>query len=101
MTETWSSRDVQRDPQGFLEAQRKERERQQAEAKKQQEADALERFKRTFVAEGGDPRDAADEWRPTRNERAAKSARAKEEATHREMFDTRMRGHLRWLAPSI
>jgi hypothetical protein len=31
MTETWSSRDVERDPQGFLEAQRKERERVEAE----------------------------------------------------------------------
>jgi hypothetical protein len=31
MTENWSSRDVERDPQGFLEAQCKERERIQAE----------------------------------------------------------------------
>ena len=55
MLENWSSRDVQRDPAGFLKAQQAERERQQAEANKQQDADELERFMRTFVAEGGDP----------------------------------------------
>jgi len=37
MLENWSSRDVQRDPQGFLKAQQAERERKEAEAKKQQE----------------------------------------------------------------
>jgi hypothetical protein len=36
--------------------ERLERERKEAEAKKQQEQDELERFKRTFVAGGGDPR---------------------------------------------
>jgi hypothetical protein len=61
MLENWSSRDVQRDPQGFLKAQQAERERKEAEANKQQAQDELERFTRTFVAEGGDPRDAEEE----------------------------------------
>ena len=91
MTESWSSRDVQRDPQGFLDAQRREAEQREIEEKKQREADDLERFQRTFVAEGGDPVRAEDEFKRTRNERAAKSARAKEEATHREMFESRTR----------
>ena len=56
MLENWRSTDVQRDPEGFLKAQQAERERKEAEANKQQEADDLERFTRTFVAEGGDPR---------------------------------------------
>ena len=42
MLENWSSRDVQRDPQGFLKAQQAERERKEAEANKQQEQDDLE-----------------------------------------------------------
>jgi hypothetical protein len=54
MLENWSSRDVQRDPAGFLKAQAAERERQEGQAKKQQETDDLERFTRAFVAEGGE-----------------------------------------------
>jgi hypothetical protein len=91
VTENWSSRDVQRDPEGFLEAQRKERERVEAESKKQREADDLERFKRRFVADGGDPGSAEDEWRRTRNDRAAESARARELAAHQGMYQSRMR----------
>jgi hypothetical protein len=55
MIEIWTSHDVERDPAGFLKAQQKERERAEAEAKKQQEADDLKRFLRVFVAEGGEP----------------------------------------------
>ncbi len=91
MVENWISRDVQRDPEGFKEAQRKEREQREIEEKKQREADDLERYKRQFVADGGDPGSAEDEWRRTRNERAAESAKAKEQAAHREMYANRMR----------
>jgi hypothetical protein len=91
MLENWSSRDVQRDPQGFLKAQQAERERKEAEANKQQEQDELERFTRTFVAEGGDPRDAEEEWRRTCSEQAAQSARAKAEATRLLMYQSRMK----------
>lgn len=91
MLENWSNRDVQRDPEGFKEAQRKARAQREIEENKQREADDLERYKRQFVAEGGDPGSAEAEWRRTRNERAAQSARAKEEATSRAMFEHRMR----------
>ncbi len=90
MTENWTSRDVQRDPEGFREVRRKEREQREIEEKKQREADDLERFKRQFVAEGGDPGSAEDEWRRTRNDRAAESARAKEQAAHQGMYQSRM-----------
>jgi hypothetical protein len=91
MLENWSSRDVQRDPEGFLRTQQQERERQQAEAKKNAEAADPERFKRSFVAKGGDPRAAEAQWRRTRSEHAAQSASAKSEAARREMHRTRMR----------
>jgi hypothetical protein len=91
MLENWGSRAVQADPEGFRRAQAAERERQATEAKKQQEADELERFKRTFVSEGGDPRDAEKEWRRGRSERAAQSAQAKAQAARSEMHRTRMR----------
>ena len=100
MLENWSSRDVQRDPAGFLKAQQAERERQQAEANKQQDADELERFMRTFVAEGGDPLDAEEEWRRTCSEQAAQSATAKAEAAHLSMYQSRMRAVKRVLYPS-
>jgi hypothetical protein len=51
----------------------------------------LERFMRTFVAEGGDPRDAEEEWRRTRSKHAAQSERAKAEAARLSMYQSRMR----------
>jgi hypothetical protein len=92
MTESWTSRDVQRNPAGFREAQRKEAELREAESKKQREQDELERFTRQFVAAGGDPGDAEEaEFKRTRNERATQSARAKEETALREMRERRSR----------
>jgi hypothetical protein len=91
MLDDWSARDVQRDPEGFKEARRKEREQREAESKKQREQDELERFKRQFVAAGGDASDAEAEFKRTRNERATQSARAKEEAALREMRERRSR----------
>ena len=82
---------MQRDPEGFNEARRKEREKREIEEKKQREADDLERFKRTFVAEGGDSRDAEAEWRRGRSEHAAQIARAKAEAARLSMYQSRMR----------
>ena len=61
------------------------------EAKKQQEQDDLERFMRTFVAEGGDPREAEQEWRRTRSKHAAQSERAKAEGARLSMYQSRMR----------
>jgi hypothetical protein len=90
-TENWSSRDVQRDPETFKRLQQQERERKAAEAKRQQEADNLERFKRTFIAEGGRPSDAEKEWRKGRSERAARSAQAKAEAARLSMYKSRSR----------
>ena len=66
--ENWRSKDVRRDSEGFLKAQQAEREWKEAKAKKQQEQDDLECFTLTFVAEGGDSRDAEEEWRRTRSE---------------------------------
>jgi hypothetical protein len=91
VSETWSNRDIQRDPRGYLAAQAKEREQAAAESEKDRERDAFERFKREFIAEGGDPGNAEAEYRRTRNERASKSVRAKEEARHRAMFESRTR----------
>ena len=80
MLENWRSKDVRRDSEGFLKAQQAEREWKEAKAKKQQEQDDLERFMRTFVAEGGDLREAEEEWRRTRSKHAAQSERAQAEA---------------------
>jgi len=91
MLENWSSRDVQADPEGFRKAQQLERERIEDEARKQREADDLERFTQEFVAEGGDPRDAESEWRRTRTERASERAAEKSQAAMSAMIRTRMR----------
>jgi hypothetical protein len=63
MTENWSGRDVERDPQGFLEAQRKEREEQEAERAQQNEEVALAQFTERFVAVGGERTQAASAFK--------------------------------------
>jgi ABC-type bacteriocin/lantibiotic exporter with double-glycine peptidase domain len=67
------------------------RARIEAERKKQQEQDDLQRFTREFVAEGGDVRDAEKEFRRTRSARAATRAQSKAQAARREMYAGRMR----------
>jgi hypothetical protein len=75
MAENWSSRDVERDPQGFLETQRKEREEHQAERDRQNEQVALAQFTERFVAAGGERDQAASAFKAYRNEQAADAAR--------------------------
>jgi hypothetical protein len=46
VADTWTNKDIQNNPQGYLEAQRREREQAEVERKKQESLDDLERFKR-------------------------------------------------------
>ena len=91
MTENWTNRDVERDPQGYLALQRKEREDREREAAKQCEADDLARFTRTFVANGGSEADAKAAYKALKNERAADAARRADVDVSARMRAARMR----------
>jgi hypothetical protein len=91
VTEKWSSRDVQRDPEGFLEAQRKEREEQEAERDRQNEEIALTQFTEQFVAAGGERTQAASAFKAYRNEQAVDAARQADQRARQGMHQRRMR----------
>jgi hypothetical protein len=59
-----------------------EERREELECEKRAEREAADRaeFVTTFVAEGGSPTDAADEWTRYRNEKAAAAARTADTA---------------------
>lgn len=60
------------------------------QARKDREADSLERFTAAFVAAGGRKADAEAAWRAERNKRAAATASAREERVMRETTRRRM-----------
>jgi hypothetical protein len=87
----WSSMDVERDPQAFLEAQRKEREEQEAERVRQNEEIALTQFTERFVAAGGERAQAASAFKAYRNEQAVDAARQAGQHAREGMHQSRMR----------
>jgi hypothetical protein len=91
MLENWSSRDVERDPQGFLEAQRKAREEQEAERDRQNEEVALAQFTERFVASGGERGQAASAFKAYRNEQAVDVARQADQRARQGTYQSRMR----------
>jgi hypothetical protein len=91
MLENWSSRDVERDPEGFKEAQRREKEEQEAERARQNEEIALTQFTERFVASGGERDQAASAFKAYRNEQAVDAARQADQRARQGMHQSRMR----------
>jgi hypothetical protein len=91
VSETWSNRDIERDPQGYLEAQRREREEQEAERTQQKEQMALAQFTERFVAAGGERAQAASAFKAYRNDQAADAARQADQRARQGMHQSRMR----------
>ncbi len=75
MAKEWTNKDIERDPEGYLEWQRKERERKAAEQEKRRADDDLKRFTEAFVAAGGSKSDATAAWKAHRNEQASETAK--------------------------
>jgi hypothetical protein len=72
--DVWTNLDIQDDPQGYLEWQKQEREREARELQKRRDEDDLKRYTEEYVAAGGSRNDAAAAWRAHLNEQAAASA---------------------------
>ena len=91
MLENWSSRDVERDPEGFKEAQRRDKEEQEAERARQNEEIALTQFTERFVASGGERDQAASAFKAYRNEQAVDAARQADQRARQDMHQRRMK----------
>ena len=91
MLDNWSSRDVERDPEGFKEAQRREKEEQEAERARQNEEIALTQFTERFVASGGEREQAASAFKAYRNEQAVDAARHADQRARQGMHQRRVR----------
>jgi hypothetical protein len=79
----WTNIEVQEDAQGYLAAQQRRREDAEAEVAKRREESDKARFIEEFVAEGGEPDDAAVMWRAVKNELAAEATRRAVDAGER------------------
>ena len=88
----WDNKRIEREGgAAYLAEQSRLREKAEAERKKQQEADDLARFTRTFVANGGSEADAKAAYKALKNERAADAARRADVDVSARMRAARMR----------
>jgi hypothetical protein len=70
----WTLEEVEEDPNGYLSAQATYHEERAEALERRAHEDDLERFTETFVAAGGEKRDAEAAFRAHRRERAAEAA---------------------------
>jgi hypothetical protein len=70
----WTLKEVEEDPNGYLAAQGTYHEEKKREREERAHQDDLERFTETFVAAGGEERDAEAAFRAHRNKQAAEAA---------------------------
>jgi hypothetical protein len=86
---TWTNKDIQNNPRGYLEAQRREREQAEVERKKAEEQDDFERFARAFIAWGGDPSQSREMYKRYKNDMALQAAKEYDRATRERMRNAR------------
>ena len=91
MTEKWTNRAVQQDPQGYLAW--KERQREEEERKRKEEAEERDYrdFERLFLERGGDPKDARAVYKKFRNEQALEEVAQLDRATRNSVQSQRRR----------
>jgi len=88
----WTNIEVQEDAQGYLAAQKRRWQDEEAEQIKRREEDNKARFTEEFVTAGGDPDEAILVWKTLRNEQASDAAwRAEEAAEQSALRQTHLR----------
>ncbi len=88
----WDNERIEREGgAAYLDAQRKLREKQEAERARQNEQVALTQFTERFVAAGGERGQAASAFKAYRNEQAVDAARQTDQRARQGMHQRRMR----------
>ena len=80
---TWTNKEIEEDPEGYLTAQAGQREDQDKERARAEEQRRYERFEEAFTKAGGTKADAEAAYKAHKNEQAATAARRADEAAQR------------------
>ena len=74
MSDGWTNKKLQADPEGYLRWQQEQKGKSEREPKEAQEKSDFEQFKRIFVERGGDPSQAREMYDRYRNDMALEEA---------------------------
>ena len=87
----WTNQDIAEDAQGYLEAQRREREDALKAQEDRAERLAREDFVKSYVQHGGDESDGVAAYLASRDQRASEMAEQEDEQARRVHFTETMR----------
>jgi hypothetical protein len=89
MSDGWTNKKLQADPEGYLRWQKEQKGKAERERKETQEKSDFEQFKRIFVDRGGDPSQAREMYDRYRNDMALEEAKKHDRATSERMRSVR------------
>jgi hypothetical protein len=91
MSDGWTNRQVQADPEGYLRWQEEQKGKAEREAKEKREESDFQQFKRLFVDRGGDPAEARAMYKKYRSDMALEEAKRADQETRGRMRSDRSR----------
>jgi hypothetical protein len=91
MSDGWTNKKLQADPEGYLRWQKEQKGKAERERKETQEKSDFEQFKRIFVDRGGDPSQAREMYDGYRADKALEAAKEHDRQTSERMRSDRSR----------
>ena len=91
MSDGWTNKKLQADPEGYLRWQEEQKGKAEREAKEKREESDFEQFKRIFVDRGGDPAEARAMYKKYRSDMALEEAKKHDQETRGRMRSDRSR----------
>jgi hypothetical protein len=91
MSDGWTNKKLQADPEGYLRWQQEQKGKAEREAKEKREESDFEQFKRIFVDRGGDPAEARAMYKKYRSDMALEEAKRADQETRDRMRSDRSR----------
>jgi hypothetical protein len=91
MSDGWTNREVQANPERYRQWQAEQREQAERERKEAEEQDDFERFAQMFVERGGNPSKSREMYERYRNDMALEAAKRLDQQAREEHRRTRNR----------
>ena len=89
MSDGWTNKEVQANPQAYLRWQEEQRGKAERERKEAEERDDFERFAKMFIERGGDPSQSRAMYERYRNDMALEAAKEYDQQTRERMRSVR------------
>jgi hypothetical protein len=91
MSDGWTNKKLQADPEGYLAWQKEQKGKAERERKEAQEKSDFKQFERIFVDRGGDPAEARAMYKKYRSDKAFEAAKQRDQETSTRMRSDRSR----------